>query len=272
MDNSISSAVSRYLHDHHITVHPIGKNGSAQAPLPPEGLGEAVPPEGTGKAAFHCVLFDMDGVLYNSMPHHAIAWQQSMEQFGIHMTAADAYATEGARGIDTIRHFVREQQGKDITLDEAQQMYDVKTSIFHQMGEAPIFDGVLPLMARIKAAGMKICIVTGSGQRPLIKRLVTDFHEFIDEKHIVTAYDVERGKPAPDPYLMGLRKCGCQPTEGIVVENAPLGVRAGVAAGCFTVAINSGPLPDEALLKEGCHLLYPTITAFLHDFDALITP
>ena len=41
------------------------------------------------------VLFDMDGVLYNSMPNHAIAWQQAMAQFGIHMTADDAYATEG---------------------------------------------------------------------------------------------------------------------------------------------------------------------------------
>lgn len=45
----------------------------------------------------------MDGVLYNSMPNHAVAWQESMKQFDIHMTAADAYATEGARGIDTIR-------------------------------------------------------------------------------------------------------------------------------------------------------------------------
>ena len=45
------------------------------------------------------VLFDMDGVLYDSMPNHAIAWQESMAKFGIHMTADDAYATEGARGV-----------------------------------------------------------------------------------------------------------------------------------------------------------------------------
>jgi beta-phosphoglucomutase-like phosphatase (HAD superfamily) len=55
------------------------------------------------------VLFDMDGVLYNSMPNHAIAWQKSMAKFGIHMTADDAYATEGMRGIDTIRMMVKEQ-------------------------------------------------------------------------------------------------------------------------------------------------------------------
>lgn len=212
---------------------------------------------------FKVVLFDMDGVLYDSMPHHAIAWQQSMARFGIKMTAADAYATEGARGIDTIRKFVKEQKGEDITLEEAQKMYDVKTTIFHSMGDAPVFEGVVPLMRKLKADGLRIGIVTGSGQRPLIDRLTHDFSEFIDREHIVTAYDVEHGKPAPDPYLAGLQKAGnLKPWQGIVVENAPLGVRSGVAAGCFTVAINSGPLPDEALLREGANILFPSIEKF----------
>lgn len=52
----------------------------------------------------------MDGVLYNSMPNHAVAWQESMKQFDIHMTAADAYATEGARGIDTIKMMVKNRK------------------------------------------------------------------------------------------------------------------------------------------------------------------
>lgn len=115
-------------------------------------------------------------------------------------------------------------------------------------------------MQQIKRCGLQVGVVTGSGQRPLIQRLLADFGEFVDEKHIVTAYDVERGKPNPDPYLMGLKKAGnLKPYQGIVVENAPLGVRAGVAAGCFTVAVNSGPLPDEALTNEGAHLLFPCI-------------
>ena len=63
---------------------------------------------------------------------------------------------------------------------------------------------------------------------------------------------MKRGKPNPEPYLMGLQKAGnFAPCEGIVVENAPLGVRAGVAAGCFTVAINSRTTSDVALLSEG---------------------
>lgn len=209
---------------------------------------------------FKCVLFDMDGVLYNSMPNHAVAWVRAMKEFGIHFTPEDSYATEGARGVDTIRVYAKKQLGKDLTEEQAQEIYDVKTRYFHELPTAEIFDGVRDLMRKIKADGLQICIVTGSGQRPLFRRLVDDFGEFIDDEHIVTAYDVKRGKPNPDPYLMGLKKCGgVKPEEGIVIENAPLGVRAGVAARCFTIAVNSGPLPDEALLAEHPNLLFKSI-------------
>ena len=209
------------------------------------------------------VLFDMDGVLYDSMPRHAVAWQQSMAQFSIQMTALDAYATEGARGIDTIRTMVQQQQGREISEVEAQKMYDVKTQIFHQQPEPPIMPGMLQLMKQLKAGGIGCSVVTGSGQRPLIQRIVRDFGDYVDEQHITTAYDVKRGKPFPDPYLMGLSKAGgLQPWEAIVVENAPLGVRAGVAARIFTIAVNTGPLPDSQLLDAGANLLFPSIREF----------
>ena len=134
---------------------------------------------GFERFAPRAVLFDMDGVLYNSMPNHAEAWQKSMEFFHINMTAADAYATEGARGIDTIRMMVKKQQGRDISLEEAQSMYDVKTRYYHSMKPAEIFEGVIPLMQKIKDDGMQICVVTGSGQRPLLNRLLVDFGEFL---------------------------------------------------------------------------------------------
>ena len=225
---------------------------------------------GFGEFCPKAVLFDMDGVLYDSMPNHAVAWHESMAQFGIHMTAADAYATEGARGIDTIQMMVKKQKGEDISLEEAQKMYDVKTEIFHSMPTAKIFPGVIELMQKIKAAGLQIGVVTGSGQRPLIMRLLHDFGDYLDEQHIVTAYDVKRGKPNPDPYLMGLQKAGnLQPWEGIVVENAPLGVRAGASAQIFTIAINSGPLPDTELTRNGSNLLYHKMTELCNDFEIL---
>ena len=216
------------------------------------------------------VLFDMDGVLYDSMPNHAIAWQQSMAQFGIHMTADDAYATEGARGVDTIRQMVLRQQGRDIDEAEAQRMYDVKSHIFHSLPEAPIMPGILNLMQQIQADGIQIGVVTGSGQRPLIQRILSDFKEYVDEKRITTAYDVRRGKPNPDPYLVGLQKAGgLKPYEAIVVENAPLGVRAGVAAKIFTIAVNTGPLPAQILLDANADLLFPTMTDFCDNWNTL---
>ena len=237
--------------------------------LPKRGGLNTPPPSGGGWGeAVHAALFDMDGVLYDSMPHHAIAWQQSMTAAGLQMTAMDAYTTEGARGVDTIRQMVRQQWGKDITEAEAQELYDEKTRIFHSMSKAEVFDGVYDLMAKMHRRGWTICVVTGSGQKPLIDRLLSDFGQYLTRDHIVTAYDVKHGKPDPEPYLQGLRKAGnLQPQEAIVVENAPLGVHAGVAAGIFTVAINSGPLPDEALLGEGANLLYPTIRQFADDFE-----
>lgn len=229
---------------------------------------------------FHpkAVLFDMDGVLYDSMPHHAIAWQQSMAQFGINMTKHDAYATEGARGFDTVREMVKRQKGIDISEEEAKKIYAVKSKIFHAMPEAPVFDGVRELMQKIVDDGLSVNVVTGSAQKPLIDRLHVDFGKWLNPEHVTTAYDVKHGKPDPDPYLTGLRKASTQlpsgeelqPWEGIVVENAPLGVRSGVAAHIFTIAINSGPLPDSALLNEGCNLLYQKMTELLGDWEQII--
>ena len=133
------------------------------------------------------VLFDMDGVLYDSMPNHAVAWQQSMAHFGIRMTAQDAYATEGARGVDTIRMMVRQQQGREISEQEAQVMYDEKTRLFHQMPAPPVMPGIPELMAQMNDCGLQIGVVTGSGQRPLIDRLLRDFGTYLDERHITTA-------------------------------------------------------------------------------------
>ncbi len=225
---------------------------------------------GFGEFSPKAVLFDMDGVLYDSMPLHAIAWHECMKQFGLLMTEADAYATEGARGIDTIVNFMKAQKGKDITLEEAQSIYDVKSRIFHEMGEAKIFEGAKDVMRQIKESGLQVGVVTGSGQRQLINKLLEDFGEFVTENHVVTAYDVTHGKPNAEPYLKGLEKLGgFQPWEGIVVENAPLGVKAGVAAKAFTVALNTGPLPDSALLDEGANLLYPSMSAFSADWKNL---
>ena len=263
------------------------RNQPHPQPLPREGSSESLPSgrlEGvvsrylqrTGFEAFtpKAVLFDMDGVLMNSMPNHAIAWQRSMASFGLKMTEADAYATEGARGIDTIRNLMKAQTGKDITLEEAQRMYDEKTRQFGLLPKAQVMEGALELHEKIHRDGLTICIVTGSGQRPLINRLLTEFPR-VTEERLVTAYDVKKGKPLPDPYLMGMEKCGVKPWETIVVENAPLGIKSGNAAKAFTIAINTGILPDEILWDAGADIVLsgmPELCERWREFKPLFLP
>lgn len=216
------------------------------------------------------VMFDMDGVLYDSMPNHAYSWHESMKKYGIDMSADEAYAYEGMRGVETIQLIVKQQLGRDISEEEAESMYEEKARVFGTRPKAQIMEGVKRLMAEMKAEEKKILVVTGSGQHNLLDKLAIDFKEFITPDMIVSSFDVSHGKPSPEPYLKGLAKAGVQPWEGVVVENAPLGVRAGVAARVFTIAVNTGPLPDSALSNEGASLVFPRMTELADEWDEIM--
>lgn len=224
---------------------------------------------GFGTFSPKAVLFDMDGVLYNSMPNHAYSWHRSMASFGIDMPEADAYKYEGMRGVETIKLMAREQWGREISDEESQRMYDEKSRIFSARPEAQVMEGVQDLQRMMKADGMKIVVVTGSGQRSLLDKLVREFDGLVRPELIVSSFDVTHGKPDPEPYLKGMEKAGVEPWEAIVVENAPLGVRAGVAAKVFTVAVNTGPLPDRMLTDEGASVVFDRMTDFRDSWKTL---
>ena len=208
------------------------------------------------------VLFDMDGVLFDSMPNHARSWDLAMKECGIDMTESEAYQYEGMRGVETIKLKAREQWHRDISDEEARHMYEVKCRYFSACPPAQKMAGVQMLMQHIKEKGMKIGVVTGSGQHTLIDHLEQNFPGLVSRELMVTSFDVTYGKPNPEPYLAGLKKVGAEPWEAIVVENAPLGVRAAVTARIFTVAVNTGPLPDQILLNEGADLVFKCMSDF----------
>jgi len=69
---------------------------------------------------------------------------------------------------------------------------------------------------------------------------------------------------------MGLNKAGVLPSEAFVVENAPMGVEAAVAAGIFTIAVNTGPLPDSVLLEAGANILFPSMNDLAAAWDDIV--
>ena len=214
-------------------------------------------------------LFDMDGVLFNSMPYHATAWHEVMKRHGLNLSREEAFMNEGRTGPDTINRVYRRQHGTDAPEGLADRIYAEKSAFFAHFPEPPRMTGAYEMVSKIVRDGMTPVVVTGSGQRTLLNRLQEQFDGMFTPDHIVTAYDVRFGKPRPEPYLMGLHKAGVQAWEAIVVENAPIGVQAGVAAGVFTVAVNTGPLPPSALLDAGAHVLFPSMMDFCNHWEEL---
>ena len=204
-------------------------------------------------------LFDMDGVLFDSMPFHARSWCSAMKEFGLSITEQQAYMNEGRTGASTINELALQQWGRQATQKEIDDIYKRKVELFVSCGDAEPMKGAVELLDNIRKEGLKIVLVTGSGQKSLLNRLNRFFPGIFAPENMVTAYDVKYGKPNPEPYLMGLKKAGVMASEAVVVENAPLGVRAGVAAGIFTIAVNTGPLPDEVLACEGANVIFPSM-------------
>ena len=224
---------------------------------------------GFGEMNLKAVLFDMDGVLFNSMPNHASSWHKVMERMGFGLSEQEAYMHEGRTGADTINIISRRERGHDATDEEIKAIYAAKSEEFNKCPPAERMPGALEVLQKIKADGLTRMVVTGSGQTSLLDRLNKNFPNIFQRELMVTAFDVKYGKPNPEPYLMALKKGGLQPNEAIVVENAPLGVQAGVAAGIFTIAVNTGPLPDEALLGQGANLLFHSMPDFNEHWSLL---
>lgn len=215
------------------------------------------------------VLFDMDGVLFDSMPYHADAWSKVMTDAGFNFTREDVYMNEGRTGADTINTASMAQFGRLCTQDEIDALCKAKCDIFATYELPPRMPGAIELVRKVMASGLTPMIVTGSGTPTLLDRIQSNFPGLFNENHIVTSFNVKRGKPFPDPYLLALEKGGFAPHEAIVIENAPLGVTAGVAAGLFTVAANTGPLKDEVLSEAGASLVYPSMQSLCDDWENL---
>ena len=215
--------------------------------------------------ALKAVLFDMDGVLFDSMRNHATAWEQTMKLHGLSMTVNDAYMNEGRTGEGTINIFSQRYWGRDATKQEIQDIYKAKSDIFKTLPEARPVEGAADVLDNVRKRGLMRIIVTGSGQVSLLSRLEESFPGHFMEDTLVTAFDVRHGKPDPEPYLIGLEKAGraiglstpLAASQAIVVENAPLGIQAAKAAGIYCIAVNTGPLEDSILYDAGADIVLP---------------
>ena len=202
-----------------------------------------------GRAYF----FDMDGVLFNSMPHHAIAWEEVMKEHDLPFTAYDCYLNEGRTGESVIREAMWKARNRDATPDEIKQIYTEKSERFNllaqQAGGTVVIDGVAEVLRYVQSTGSQIWVVTGSGMRSLLDNLNNALPPVFQRDRMITAFDVTHGKPDPEPYLKAWERSGLKKEQCFVIENAPLGIRSGKAAGLTVYAVNTGILTREDLAQ-----------------------
>ncbi len=208
-------------------------------------------------------FFDMDGVLFDSMPNHAAAWEEVMLQHGLPFTAEDCYINEGRTGQDVIHEAILKYAHRDASDEEIWSIYHEKTAAFQRRGGAQPMHGVKQVLDFLKARDAQIWIVTGSGQKSLFDNIDSHFPGIFTRERMITAFDVSHGKPNPEPYLKAWERSGLPKEECCVIENAPLGIRAGKAAGLYSIAVNTGPLADDLLRREGADQVFPDMAALL---------
>ena len=235
-----------------------------------EAISRYLQSSGYSRIQLKSVLFDMDGVLFNSIPYHADAWHKVMERHDLHLSREEAYLHEGRTGAATINIVYQRQYGKDATPEMIKSIYAEKSAEFNSNPEPERMPGAWELLQKVKSEGLTPMVVTGSGQLSLLERLEHNFPGMFHKELMVTAFDVKYGKPNPEPYLMALRKGGFKADEAIVMENAPLGVEAGHKAGSFTIAVNTGPLDGQVLLDAGADLLFPSMQALCDSWDTIM--
>lgn len=215
-------------------------------------------------------LIDMDGTLYDSMPNHARAWYNTVTPLGIKATVDEFFLYEGRTGASTINLLFNREFHRDATDAEKKDIYHQKTVEFCKLPPVEVMPGAQDMVRCLRNRGVLPVLVTGSGQSSLISRLDADYDNAFAPNLRVTSADVIHGKPHPEPYLMALKKAGVQPWQAIAVENAPLGVQSAVAAGVFTIAVVTGPIPAQAMTDSGATVIFESMQQMAEQLPALL--
>ncbi|HET8923596.1 MAG TPA: HAD family hydrolase [Candidatus Acidoferrum sp.] len=191
------------------------------------------------------ILFDLDGVLVDSTPAVTRVWARWAREHGFEPDEVVRRA-HGRPSISTIRELL--PNGDHAVEDreiERREIADV--------------DGVIPLPGAVELLGalpLERWTIVTSCTRPLAGVRIAAAGLPMP-KHLVTSTDVRRGKPDPEPYLAGARILGVNPSDCVVIEDAPAGIRAGKAAGARVLALRT-TVTDPELLGAGADWILDT--------------
>jgi sugar-phosphatase len=182
---------------------------------------------------FEAVIFDLDGTLIDSTPAVIRAWDTWANEYGL--PPMDLRMHHGTPSASVVRAVLPEH------LHEAgmRRITEIEIADLHDVVVLPGAVEALASLANAKTAIATSCTVPLAEARIAASQLVLP-------SVLVTADDVTHGKPHPEPFLEAARQLGADPRRCLVVEDAPQGLEAARAAGCFTLAVVT-TTPRDAL-------------------------
>jgi HAD superfamily hydrolase (TIGR01509 family) len=192
------------------------------------------------------VLWDMDGTLVDTEPHWIAAETALLARHGASWTHEQALQLVGSALPDSGRVLAEHLASETgVHLDPAAVVDELVEAVIAQVRAAVVWrPGALELLRSLAAAGVPCALVTMSYRSlaETVARMVPGAFSVV-----VAGDEVERGKPAPDPYLRAAELLGLEPGDCVAIEDSPTGVASGEAAGCHVLACpHMVPIPAAA--------------------------
>jgi len=191
------------------------------------------------------VAFDLDGVIVDSEAAHMNIYVNILSEFGTSIHA-DQYKTFVGKSDYEITKMIVESKSLPISREELQNRYKQGLADWLDAGDLPVVEGVRELIRMLHEEGIRLAVASSSSRMNIEKSLAgAGVREYFDT--IVSAEDVQNGKPAPDIYLESVRKMGLQPHECAAIEDAHYGALSAKRAGLYTVGFHNPNSGDQNL-------------------------
>ncbi len=200
---------------------------------------------------FEAVVFDMDGVIFDSERGVMLCWGELAEKYGIKDIEKNVLACTGTTMART-REIMLEAYGEDFPYDE----YAKEASrMFHERydgGRLPMKPGVVELLEYLKKQGKKIALASSTRRQTVVNEL-SDAHIIDYFDAIICGDMVERSKPAPDIFLKACEELGVEPESAYAIEDSYNGIRAAYNGGLMPIMVpDLLPANDEMYEKAVC--------------------
>jgi beta-phosphoglucomutase len=192
---------------------------------------------------FQGVLFDMDGVLLDTMGAHVDAWLRAGADLGLSIDEHDIYLREGEKGEVSAKDFIK-NAGLMLTKARVRTLLETKERYFAELARSPrVFPHAAAALATCRERGLRVALVTGTSRAEWESIFPAELKALLDAS--VCGDEVLHGKPNPEPYMTAARLVRLQPRQCVAVENAPYGIRSAKGAGCRVLAVRSYLSDDD---------------------------